>query len=235
MTARSRLFPILGLLIAGLAACQLAGNLPEETPNNGADPSPLELAEWGPPSVVVSRSHPGIRPRIVMDQAGNAIAVWTQYGSSGDGAVWTSRFTPSAGWGTAGPVGTIAGDAWAAGLAMDGEGNAVVVFSAPDEAEPGVEVPSVWASRFTPTGAWADPVQLETGNALTYPGSVAGSAAGSFVAIWHQSDAGTWSIWASRYTKNVGWDAVQLVETANDQDAKFPSVALSDNAEAVAA
>lgn len=68
------------------------------------------------------------RPQVAADSSGNAIAVWQQ--SDGTNVtVWSNRYVPGAGWGSAQRIDTAnSGSAERPSMAMDSSGNAVVVW-----------------------------------------------------------------------------------------------------------
>jgi hypothetical protein len=85
-------------------------------------------ASWGDSSPLEMGIGNAFSPRIVMDRAGNALAVWHQYNGSINN-VWTNKYSPSLEW----SIGSLfedddAGYAEAPQVAMDFQGNAVVVW-----------------------------------------------------------------------------------------------------------
>jgi hypothetical protein len=90
-------------------------------------------------------------PRVVMDAAGNAIAVWAQFSASPAASslasIWANRYTPKNGWGTAVLVSDSNGPFANGGpaLARDGSGNALVVWNTYD---PQLNHHAEWASRY---------------------------------------------------------------------------------------
>jgi hypothetical protein len=123
-------------------------------------------------------------PEVALDDAGNAVAVWqqqTDYGAYGG----SNRYVAGVGWGTAGHfVDSKLGDAFSPSLAMDGAGNATVVWYRWSNAN-GVDL---MTNRFTPDLGWADPKVLAsvgTDSALmhTFP-QVAANAVGQTLVAW---------------------------------------------------
>lgn len=153
-------------------------------------------------------------PQVAIDPAGNAIAVWAQYDLTRDN-IWASRFTPSGGWGVATRIETDnTGNASAAQIALDDNGNAWAVWRQHDSIRD-----NIWANRFTPASGWgtATPIEADnTGDALAP--QIAVGVAGAF-AVWIQSDGASYNVWFNRYTDGA-WTAPALLEAAagNAQD-----------------
>jgi hypothetical protein len=140
-----------------------------------------------------------------------------------------------AGWGTATAIeadGT--GDAGAPQIAMDGAGNAMVVWGWAS-ADPPYAF-SVWANRYKAGTGWgsAGPIDdLNTSNPNPNP-HVAFDGAGNAIAVWHRPD-GSWnSIWASRYVVGSGWGAPGLIETDNTNSAHDARIAFDSGGNAMA-
>ena len=94
-----------------------------------------------------------VTPQIAIDASGNALAVWVQPDGASDSTpdIWVNRYTAGSGWGTTSNLGQIRinvpGAAGAPALqpqlAMDGNGNALVVWTQSD----GV-TDSIWFNRY---------------------------------------------------------------------------------------
>ncbi len=82
-------------------------------------------------------------PQHAVDTSGNAIVVWEHY----DGTfnyIWANRYTADTGWGTAGPIeSNNGGGAYEPQVAIDGNGNAIAVWSRWDTTHQ-----KIWASRY---------------------------------------------------------------------------------------
>jgi hypothetical protein len=114
---------------------------------------------WGGfPSLIQTDSSGGatgtaLTPQIAIDANGNALAVWVQPDGASDNTpdIWVNRYTAGSGWGTTANLGqiriNIPGAAGAPALqpqiAMDGNGNALVVWTQSD----GVN-DSIWFNRY---------------------------------------------------------------------------------------
>lgn len=188
----------------------------------------LSAGVWGTPvRIDVSDVGSTYEPQVAVDPVGNAIAVWAQWDGTRDN-IWASRFTPSGGWGIATRIETDdAGDASAAQIALDADGNAWAVWRQHDRIRQ-----NIWANRFTPAGGWgtATPIEADnTGDALTP--QIAVDAAGA-LAVWVQSDGTRYNLWSNRYA-NGSWTAPIPLESA-DGSAYQPQVSLDAAGNALA-
>jgi hypothetical protein len=135
-------------------------------------------------SIALNSTEDCHEPEVALDDAGNALAVWqqqTDYGAYGG----SNRYVVGVGWGTAGHfVDSKLGDAFSPSLAMDGAGNATVVWYRWSAAQ----VVDLMTSRFTPAFGWADPKVLSTvamDSAITRAlPRVAANAVGQTLVAW---------------------------------------------------
>jgi hypothetical protein len=187
---------------------------------------------WGTAARIVAAGDAGA-VRMAMDPDGNAVAVWRQY----DGVrsnLWASRYNPLGGWGTAEPIEARDEPAQVASVAMDPDGNALVVW------QQGESTPSnllnIWANRFSPLSGWAG-AELITMNDAGQAGrpDLAIDQNGSALAVWGQRDSGRSDIWANRYTPASGWGTAELIEANDVGDAFAPQVAIDPSGNAVSA
>ena len=168
--------------------------------------------------------------QVAVDPNGNAVAVWAH----SDGArydIWSNRYTPSGGWG--GTATRIepndAGDALAPQLAVDTEGNAVVVWTQFD----GMTF-DIWSNRYTPSSGWGTSKRIEhedQGDASSPHIGV--DANGNAVAVWAHSDGMTVDIWSNRYTPGTGWGMAERIEVNDLGDAREPRIAVDPSGNAV--
>jgi hypothetical protein len=99
---------------------------------------------WGS-AVLIETDDSGLAayPQVVVDGAGNAVAVWSQW----DGTrykVWANRYEAGTGWGSAVLIETDnSGNAGYPQVAVDAAGNAVAVWSQSDGTQT-----NIWANRF---------------------------------------------------------------------------------------
>ena len=156
--------------------------------------------------------------RVVADPGGNVTAVWGQ----NDG-FWSSRYTPTAGWGTALLVQPSPTPVLVQGLAVDPNGNATALWTTFDSY---TGADDLWASRYGPSEGWSSPELLDASNDVALEelpsASVAMDPNGNVVVIWDHSindaQAGCCgerlhNIWSNRHTPSAGWGTAELIET----------------------
>lgn len=173
---------------------------------------------------------PADYPQVVMDDSGNGIVVWQQTsGTRND--IWANRFTPEAGWGTAERIEKDdAGSASNPQVAMDGSGNAVVVWQQGDGVRENIR-----ANRFVPGTGWDTAVFIETGDAgdAVSP-QVAVDSSGNAIVVWQQSDGTHENIWANRFVPAMGLGTAELIETDDAGPALYPRIAVNSSGNAMA-
>jgi hypothetical protein len=131
-------------------------------------------------------------PQVVVDPAGNTIAVWAQDTRTEPRQIWVNRFTPASGWGAPERIQTNGtGSAGAPLIAVDPDGQAFVLWVESHVAT------TLWASRFTPTDGWSMAERIMTEDDAGDVGSpqIAVDAHGRALAVWTQAG----SIWSSRF------------------------------------
>jgi hypothetical protein len=143
-------------------------------------------------------------PKVAIDAAGNAIAVWNLRRTSTDLDVWASRFQPATGWSTPQQISTVpAGtNATEIQVALDQTGNGVAVWritGAPRGA-------SIKAARFSATTGWSPEEIIQTpcdftGNSPRLAMNLAGKA----VLTWDENN----------FTTNLRRRIVRTFDTAN--------------------
>ena len=114
-------------------------------------------------------------PLVAVDPRGNALVVW-----SSDGVVWSASRTATGRWKAPARISATGHDAAAARAALDGQGNAVAVWS--DN--------GVWSALRRRGRAWKDPVRVSTVRAYTSFGNgpqVAIDPRGNAVVVWRST------------------------------------------------
>ncbi len=149
---------------------------------------------WGTAALVEMDAMADARePRVAMDAAGNAFAVWLQ-SSNGKQSVWANRYVPGQGWGTRALVET--DDTYAASeprVGVDAAGNAVAIWVQSDGASD-----KVWSNRYrVADGAWgmAERIENVAGDA-SFP-EVAVSDGGVAVAVWQKLTGAVADVYAN--------------------------------------
>jgi uncharacterized protein YbdZ (MbtH family) len=165
-------------------------------------------------------------PKLVVNESGNAIAVWSQ-----SGGLWSNRYTAGSGWGTAEFIGTEdPKQADMQQIAINGSGNAIVVWRHFDGT-----MFSIWANTYTVGSGWgiAELIATDDTEDAHYP-HIAIDGSGNAIAVWHQKKYGAGiSIWANRYTVGSGWGTAELIETATG-NAHSPRIAIDGSGNAIA-
>lgn len=135
-------------------------------------------------------------PRIAVDSAGHAIAVWVR-----EGELRSNRFTPAVGWSVAESIGA---DAAHPDVALDPAGNAAAVWT---EADVDRSQFGVWASRFTTMTGWSAPERIVVEDAAVplFP-KVGMDTDGNAIAVWSHAE-----VWANRFTPAEGWGDAERV------------------------
>lgn len=188
---------------------------------------------WTPSAVVVPTSS-ATYPDVVIDAAGNAIAVWEELGD-----IRSSRCTPTGSWTPSVLLETGAGAAGNPRVAVDAAGNAIAVWWQSDGAW-NSGVVSMFAARFVPGQGWGAAVAIENDNqAWGDAPSIACDAAGNATAVWRWSypSGGNWlsTVMTNRYTPGLGWGtATPATNDTSISNNQAPEVAVAPNGDAFA-
>ena len=174
------------------------------------------------------------QPAVGIDDAGNIIAVWQQWDSNPMRYnIWSNRYDAVSGtWGTAGAIGSDPkidqGDVEMLHIAMNGKGNAVVVWL---QFSPNDLKSHVWANEFYANSlTWGVAKRLGQSSLLvgeeSFP-QVAINDAGYAVAAWESIENERSRIRASIFT-GKSWTNSELIDFSNMGDAEAPQVAIND-------
>ncbi|HTE40905.1 MAG TPA: hypothetical protein VK629_08740, partial [Steroidobacteraceae bacterium] len=171
-------------------------------------------------------------PSIATDPRGNAIAVWMQADAT-DYSLRASRFSAATGlWGSATPIeNNPSGHALSPQVAVDSNGNALVVWRQFDGARY-----SIWANRFNAANfTWGTAAAIESDNAgdALVP-RVAVDTNGNAIAVWAQSNGMRFNVFANRMNAAGTWSTPVLIETQNAGDASNPDIAFDAQGNALA-
>jgi hypothetical protein len=153
-------------------------------------------AGWSTPKLLETDcAGDAYHPHIAMDASGCALLVWEQ----SDGMhshIWTSRYVPGVGWGTAARLETgCAGNAYLPHTAMDGSGNAMVVWTHHNG-----QCFDLWAACYTMGRGWSAAAQLDTPfEGSAYNPQIAMDKYGNAMLVWEQHKAAHYTIGASLY------------------------------------
>lgn len=166
---------------------------------------------WRAPVLIETNdAGPAGSPQIALDAVGNAIAVWQQPDGTTQ-SIWANRYEIGKGWGTPQLLESDnAGNAQLPQVAVDGAGNALVVWQQSDGSRN-----NIWANRYQVETGWGTPQLLETDNAGDAQSpKIALNGAGNAIAVWRQYDGSVGYIWANRYEVGKDWGTPQLISNA---------------------
>lgn len=172
-------------------------------------------------------------PQIVVDEDGNAIAVWSYF----DGTNWriqANRFTPpteaeeeaadaadevaQGTWGTATIISGDGSDATAPQIAIGPNGNAIAVWVQSDD--------RVYANRFT-GGAWGAAVAIDADTGEPEAPQIVIDGSNNAFVVWAQNDR----IYENRYTG--GWGTAATIDD-DSGTATEPQIAADGDGNAIA-
>ena len=136
-----------------------------------------------------------------VDANGNTIAVWSQNGPT-DRDLYAAILDAATGfWSVPAPIESGLGDPANTDLAIDGLGNAFVVYTAP-----GAVGTDVLALRYNAANAvWEAPFTLASNVGLAGNPRISADPLGNAFAIWRQDSAGVVSIVVRRFDATGGW------------------------------
>jgi hypothetical protein len=185
---------------------------------------------WGAAELIEAHDGDAADPKIAVNGSGHAIAVWHQTAGTGTRAsIRANHYMPGSGWGTAVLIELDdVGDAVAPQVAIDPNGNAVVVWYQFD----GVRF-NAWYNRYTSGVGWheAELLELDSGHASSP--RVAIDASGNALAVWQQFNGTHIDIQASRYVSGTGWGTPEILESQTG-DAFDPRIAMNADGRALA-
>ncbi|MET0335707.1 MAG: hypothetical protein ABW190_15650, partial [Rhizobacter sp.] len=166
-------------------------------------------------------------PRIAVAPNGNATVVWqASGGTTANRGTWTNRYTAGGSWGTASHLVAVSGGS-APDIAMDANGNAVMVWAQLDVVSP-TEMYALIQAKRQQGGAWGAPIQvareLGANSVLSLP-LVKMSTAGHALVAWGQ---GNLSIRATIAAPGGAWPAPTLVKPVGGRSVTTPVRAALD-------
>lgn len=174
--------------------------------------------------------------QVAANASGAAVAVWRQDGppAAPSLSIWASRYAPADGWGTPQPVSDGSNAADNPQVAIDADGNAIVVWQQTDSFRY-----SIWANRYTAASGWSGPHLIEGTDGNAGNPQVAVDGAGNAIAVWWQnasaasgSPIGTV---ANRFVAGSGWSgAVAISSHAGNGGTFGPQIAFDAAGNALA-
>jgi hypothetical protein len=182
---------------------------------------------WGP---AVNLSAPGQdaeAPRLAVDAAGDAVAVWKRYDGT-DEIVEAASMTAGGSWGAPVPLSAPGEGADSPGVAIDPAGDAVAVWRRYDGTDEIIQ-----ASTRPAGGVWQSPVGISEAGENAYRPQVAIDAAGEAVAVWQRTDGVHLIVQAASRAAGGPWGpAVDL--SAAGEDSVEAQIAVDPAGDAIA-
>jgi hypothetical protein len=175
-------------------------------------------------------------PQVAMDNNGNAIIVWDQYNGNGDWRIFKSEYREGV-WhnptNLADNISPNGSDADNPQVAMDNNGNAIIVWSSND----GTNY-QIFKSECN-SGIWKNPANITDkinpdGLYAWYP-QVAMDNNGNAVIVWRQYDGIAPQIFKSEYRGGAWTNPVDITDhiNPNGSSAGSPQVAMDNNGSAI--
>lgn len=154
-------------------------------------------------------------PRVAIDDAGNALAVWWR-GTD----VYASRFVVGAGWAAAEEIdGAADPTSGVPGLAMTPDGRAVVGWSR--EVGAGYQQ---WARSFDPITGWSPIERIDGGSADGSGPEMAIAPDGRAIATWLAGGIGDAVASWNDFTPGTGWSVARILDQAGGPQETIVSV-----------
>ncbi len=180
---------------------------------------------WGTAEMIETGTLDGLSPKIAIDGSGNAIAVWYQNDGTRN-SIYANRYTVGSGWGTEATIeSNDTTHAYDPRIAVDSSGNAIAVWYQSDGTNN-----SIYANRYSAGSGWGTEALIENnaGDAA-YP-QVAMDTSGNAMVVWEQGG----SIYATRNTVGIGWDASATLIESGAGIAAIPQIAIDGSGNAIA-
>lgn len=202
--------------------------------------SEYRSGSWTHPANIADNISPdgqdAINPRVAMDDNGNALITWQQNDGTRD-QIYKSEYRSSSWTHPANLADNISPDTAASNpqVAMDNNGNALIVWQQPD----GAAVSQTFKSEYR-TGSWTHPANSNDNispdvQAVTSP-AVAMDNNGNAVIVWVQNDGTRNQIFKSEYRTGSWTHPANLADNISPDSAVVePQVAMDDSGNAIIA
>jgi hypothetical protein len=188
---------------------------------------------WSAPAELTPADVTVRLPRVAVDPAGNAVAVWGRKGASNVTSVWAARRPAGGTWGEPVEVADGLGDC-GHDVVLDADGDATAIWC--DQGDLEVNGYVVHAATLPAGGTWSDPVPLSGESMLEPDFALAVDDDGAATAIWTQHDDGADGavVHAKRRTGGV-WDASATDLSEAGTDAADPELVVDPQGDVTAA
>ena len=164
---------------------------------------------WGTPELVENEPGDASSPAIATGPLGNVIAVWSQNNGVRD-SIWANFYSIGTGWSTPVMIESGSVDAINPQVAMDPEGNAIVVWIRGD----GVYKSIIWAKYYSSVTGWEATEHMIASSEERYSNfeaRIGMDLAGNGMVVWASTSGDWWDggmgAYASRYVQGSGWES----------------------------
>jgi hypothetical protein len=164
---------------------------------------------WDVTGTTINTEFAGQNPHLAMDHAGNAFASFEQSTSdtSGTFSVYVARYVVGAGWGSATSVSTTATGDDASMLAMNANGDAVIVWR---HTASSLMIKARLYDRTS--GTWSAEATIGQGSDVALP-DVAIDSDGNASVVWLQSNGFDYDLFGARYlARSAAWQPAAQIE-----------------------
>ncbi len=175
-------------------------------------------------------------PKVAMDNKGNAVVVWHQFGGNTENDIWSNRYDIIKGWSGAEIIGTEnSGRIQEAQIVVNNDGSAMAVWKNFANNKHKIQ-----ANRYVDNIGWGEPEFIDTNIFIGTPGQttflwaatasppqIATDGSGNVTAIWTQYNGEVDSMWFNRYSADSGW--AEAKPFVNKTSALAPQLSMNIN------
>ena len=167
---------------------------------------------WSAAELVDGNTGDPTRYNVVLDAAGNALAIWQQSSGTVED-VWANRYIAGVGWGTPETITDGSGVSTSSftdlSLAVDGGGNALAVWG---QFNTTLAKATSRSNRYTAGVGWGTPEEIASDiNASLYTHHIAFDSNDDAVVVGSYYTLTSDSFWSNRYTAGSGWGAFEYL------------------------
>lgn len=154
---------------------------------------------WGDPQrLETSNAGDARNAQVAVSRGGVATAAWEQFDGSSFG-IWSNRYTPGNGWGTAEPLEThVLGEALNVQVATDPSGNVMAVWYRDDGTRD-----NIWANYYAQDHGWGDALRIDVHDTgVVHNPRVAMDSDGNATVlwlVWTTVGDGVFGLWSRRF------------------------------------